>query len=103
MDRTLFAGVAKRDITIADVGPDRLLDPLFVRTLVLDDGVQQFAILALDAVAIGGISDIPDDFLARFRAAAETRFGIPADLHYGVLQRLLALRRAGKRLSAGWL
>lgn len=78
MDRTLFAGAAKRDITIADVGPDRLLDPLFVRTLVLDDGVQRFAVLALDAVAIGGISDIPDDFLAKFRAAAETRFGIPA-------------------------
>ena len=69
MTRTLFAGAAKRDITIADAGPDRLRDPLFVRTLVLDDGVQHFAVLALDAVAIGGISDIPDDFLADFRAA----------------------------------
>ena len=56
------AGVAKSEITTER--PDaRVRDPLYARALVLDDGATKLAIVTLDAVAIGGICDVRDDFL----------------------------------------
>lgn len=77
MKTLLQAGTARRDITLPDAG-ERFGDPLYVRTLFLDDGIQRFAILALDAVGIGWIGDIPNDFLARLRARIEQECSIPA-------------------------
>ncbi len=74
----LYAGVAKRDITTGTLSPERIRDPLYVRCLVVDDGRAAFVIMALDAVGIGWISDIPNDFLSRLRSAIERRFDIPA-------------------------
>ncbi|MGC9319197.1 MAG: hypothetical protein ACP5KN_14285 [Armatimonadota bacterium] len=72
----LRAGVAKSDITTED--PDaNVHDPLFAKTLVLDDGETRVAIIAMDAVAIGGIGDISDDFLPRVRGRIEDELGIP--------------------------
>ena len=71
----LRAGVAKSDITtsVPDVG---INDPLFAKALVLDDGTTKLAIVAMDAVAIGGICDIQDDFLPALRARIENELGI---------------------------
>ncbi len=72
----LRAGVAKSDITTED--PDaNVHDPLYAKALVLDDGETQVAIVAMDAVAIGGINDISDEFLPELRARIEDDLDIP--------------------------
>lgn len=69
------AGVAKREITTER--PDaRVRDPLYARALVLDDGATKLAIVTLDAVAIGGICDVRDDFLPALRARITAELGI---------------------------
>lgn len=96
----LHAGVAKRDITtegVADgVQPtwDELVancdgsvetpasnihDRLYAKALVLDDGSTRLAIVSMDAVAIGGICDIKDDFLPKLRQRIESKLGIAPD------------------------
>ncbi len=72
---SLRAGVAKSDIT-TDAEGVRVNDPLFAKALVLDDGTTQLAIVAMDAVAIGGIGDIKDDFLPKLRDRIQTELGI---------------------------
>lgn len=62
----LRAGVAKADITTTEAGI-RVNDPLYAKVLVLDDGKTRLAIVAMDAVAIGGIGDATDDFLPTLR------------------------------------
>jgi hypothetical protein len=72
----LRAGVAKSDISTSESGV-RVNDPLYAKALVLDDGATTLAIIAMDTVAIGGICDIPDDFLPKLRARVEKELGIP--------------------------
>lgn len=75
----LRAGAARVETTPSSLeglnpfGPDFLSvrDPLYARALVVDDGDQQAALIALDLVEVGVTDDI------RARIAAET--GIPAD------------------------
>jgi len=76
MTGRLLAGVGKRDITTDQEGAV-IHDPLFAKALVLNDGSTQLAILALDALAIGGIGDIHDDFLPKLRQRIEQELGIP--------------------------
>lgn len=72
----LRAGVAKSDITTSE--PDIAVhDPLFARVLVLDDGTTTIAIIAMDVVSIGDLSDVSDDFLGNLRARIEGELGIP--------------------------
>lgn len=73
---SLRAGVAKREITI-DRDDLPVHDPLFVKALVLDDRGTQVVIITMDAVAIGGIADVSDDFLPRLRRRIESDLGIP--------------------------
>jgi hypothetical protein len=72
----LRAGVAKSNITTEDPTVS-VHDPLFAKALVLDDGATQIAIIAMDAVAIGGICDISDEFLPQLRGRIEAELGIP--------------------------
>jgi len=72
----LRAGVAKSDITTED-GSRRINDRLFAKALVFDDGKICVAIVTMDAVAIGGICDIGDDFLPKLRGRIERNLGIP--------------------------
>lgn len=76
---TLSAGVAKVDITNLDAGP--VNDPLYVKALVLKSGSTTTAIVTVDAVAIGGIGHIKDDYLGKVRDAVEKELGIkPANV-----------------------
>ncbi|MCA9029541.1 MAG: hypothetical protein KDA66_01965 [Planctomycetaceae bacterium] len=70
----LLAGVAKVDITDVDAGP--VNDPLYVKALVLQSGDTKVVLLTLDAVAIGEIGYIKNDYLPTVRAELETQFGI---------------------------
>ncbi|MCA8990711.1 MAG: hypothetical protein KDA88_01970 [Planctomycetaceae bacterium] len=70
----LLAGAAKVDITDVDAGP--VNDPLYVKALVLQSGDTKVVLLTLDAVAIGEIGYIKNDYLPTVRAELETQFGI---------------------------
>ena len=73
----LRAGVARSNIT--NDAPDAVIhDPLCARALVLDDGTTRLAIVAMDVVSIGDISDVKDDFLPKLRTRIESELGIPA-------------------------
>lgn len=74
----LRAGVARSDIT-ADAKDVAIHDPLYAKALVLDDGVTRVAIIAMDALAIGGIGDIGDDFLPKLRQRLQAELGIPGN------------------------
>lgn len=73
---TLQAGVGRREITTEQAGVP-VNDPLYAKALVLDDGSTRIAIIAMDAVAIGGICDINDEFLPELRARIESELAIP--------------------------
>ncbi|MDP6152631.1 MAG: hypothetical protein QF785_04580 [Phycisphaeraceae bacterium] len=73
---SLRAGVARIDITTNEEAV-RVKDPLFAKSLVLDDGATQVVIIAMDAAAIGGICDIKDDFLPKLRGRIEAELNIP--------------------------
>jgi hypothetical protein len=73
----LRAGVAKSEISTEDPTVMIVHDPLFAKALVLDDGATRVAILAMDAVAIGGICDISDEFLPQLRGRIESELSIP--------------------------
>jgi hypothetical protein len=70
----LLAGAAKVDITNLDAGP--VNDPLYVKALILKSGSTMTAIVTVDAVAIGGIGPIKDDYLGKVRDAVEKDLGI---------------------------
>ncbi len=72
----LRAGVASSDITTSAEGAV-VHDPLYAKALVLDDGKTKVVIIAMDVVAIGGISDVGDDFLPKLRSRIEGELGIP--------------------------
>ncbi len=70
----LFAGVAKVDITHKGAGP--VSDPLFVKALALRQGTNSVVIITVDAVAIGGIGHIRNDYLPNVRAELRARLNI---------------------------
>lgn len=70
------AGTGKSNIT-ADSG--NIHDSLYVKTLVLENGELNMAIITMDVVAIGTIGNIPDDFLHDVRNEIEEKFGIDRD------------------------
>ena len=70
----LLAGAAKVDIT-DERGP--VNDRLYARALVLKSGDTTAVLVTLDAVAIGGIGRIKDDFLPNVRAVLKKELGIP--------------------------
>jgi hypothetical protein len=70
----LRAGVAKQDITNREAGP--VNDPLYVKALVLKDDATTVAIITVDAVAIGEIGYIGNDYLPKVRARIEKELGI---------------------------
>ncbi|NUM55846.1 MAG: hypothetical protein HUU46_19570 [Candidatus Hydrogenedentes bacterium] len=70
----LIAGVAKVDITNRDAGP--VNDPLYAKALVVGDGATTLAIVTVDAVALGEIGYIGNDFVPTVRAALEKDLGI---------------------------
>lgn len=74
--RLLRAGVAKSEIT-TDLPGKIIRDQLFAKALVLDDGAVRLVLLTLDAVAIGGICDVGDDFLSTLRHRITGELGIP--------------------------
>lgn len=69
----LQAGVAKVDITDR-AGP--VNDPLYVKALVVKDDATTVAIVTVDAVAIGEIGHIKNDFLPNVRARIKQELGI---------------------------
>ena len=71
----LSAGVAKVDITNREAGP--VNDPLYVKALLLKTDTCTAAIITVDAVAIGEIGYIKNDYLPKVRARLEKELGIP--------------------------
>lgn len=63
----LLAGVAKVDITDTNAGP--VNDPLYAKALVLKDDTTTVVLITVDAVAIGEIGYIKNDYLGKVRAA----------------------------------
>jgi len=70
----LLAGTARVDITNYDAGP--VNDPLYVKALVIKNSDTMIAIVTIDAVAIGEIGHITNEFLPNVRAAIRTQAGI---------------------------
>jgi len=80
---SLRAGVAKSDIT-TDVKAGVINDPLYAKTLVLDDGRTKLAIITMDTTAIGArqisdgmLNDVGEDFLPNLRSRIEKELKIP--------------------------
>ena len=71
---TLLAGVAKVDITRREAGP--VNDPLHVKALVLKSDSTTAVLIAVDAVAIGEIGYIKNDYLPKVRARLRKELGI---------------------------
>jgi hypothetical protein len=72
----MLAGVARVDITDRQAGP--VNDPLYVKALVLKSDTTWSVIITVDAVAIGEIGRIGNDYLPAVRSEIEKALGIPA-------------------------
>ncbi len=70
----LLAGVAKVDITHSNAGP--INDPLYAKALVLKDDHTTMAIVTIDAVALGEIGPIGNDYLGNVRTRIQQQLGI---------------------------
>lgn len=70
----LTAGVAKVDITNVEAGP--VNDRLWVKALVIKSDSTTAVIVTLDAVAVGEIGHIKNDYLPKVRARVEKELGI---------------------------
>lgn len=70
----LSAGAAKVDITDREAGP--VNDPLYVRALVLKDDASTAVIITVDAVALGEIGHIKNDYLPNVRARLQEDLNI---------------------------
>jgi hypothetical protein len=77
MGQTIRAGVAKVDITKLEAGP--VNDPLFAKALVIESGDTTVVLVSVDAVAIGQIGPIKNDYLPTVRTRMEQELGIPAN------------------------
>jgi hypothetical protein len=71
----LLAGVAKVDITNVEAGP--VSDPLYVKALVLKNDATTLVLVTLDAVAVGEIGYITNEYLPAVRGRLERELGIP--------------------------
>ncbi|MFA7172260.1 MAG: hypothetical protein WC340_02390 [Kiritimatiellia bacterium] len=71
----LYAGVAKADITDYTAGP--VNDPLYVKALVLKNSSNTVVLITVDAVAIGKLGRISNDFLPNIRAQLQKDLNIP--------------------------
>jgi hypothetical protein len=71
----MLAGVAKVDITDREAMP--VNDPLYAKALVLRSGETTLALVTVDAVAIGGIGRIANDYLEKVRTQLHQELGIP--------------------------
>lgn len=71
----LMAGAAKVDITNEAAGP--VNDRLYARALVVKHGTTSAVLVSIDAVAIGEIGHIKNDFLPTVRSQIEQDLGIP--------------------------
>lgn len=76
-DPPLLAGVAKVEITAKDKLPPG--DPLFAKALVIKKGQETIAVVTVDAVAIGGIGPIGDDFMPKLRESLGREPGLAPD------------------------
>lgn len=75
----LQAGAAKVDITNREAGP--VNDPLYVKALVLKSEATTAVLITVDAVAIGEIGHIKNDYFPKVRARLEKELGIsPANV-----------------------
>lgn len=72
-----MAGVAKVDVTDRAAGP--VNDPLFVKALVMKSGATTAVLITVDAVAIGEIGPIKNDYLPNVRAGLKQQLGIPPE------------------------
>jgi len=73
----LLAGVAKVDITSKTAVPAG--DPLFAKALVLKRGTETVVLISVDAVAIGEIGRIGNDFMPKLRESLKREMGLPTD------------------------
>lgn len=81
--KTLRAGVAKSDVTTSK--PEMpVMDPLYAKALVLDDGNTQLAIITMDVTAIGArkisdgmLNDVGEEFLPELRSRIQEKLNIP--------------------------
>ncbi|MDA1215086.1 MAG: hypothetical protein O2955_21510, partial [Planctomycetota bacterium] len=71
----LLAGVGKVDITNEDV--PLVNDRMYARALVIKSGKTTAVIVSVDAVAIGGIGPINNEYLGIVRSQIEKDLGIP--------------------------
>jgi len=71
----LSAGIAKVDITNRSAG--LVNDPLYAKALVISDGKTTAVIVSVDAVAIGEIGHIKNDYLPKVRSQIQKELGIP--------------------------
>jgi len=71
----LMAGAAKVDITDRTAGP--VNDPLYVKAIVLKSNATTAVLVSVDAVAIGEIGRISNDYLPDVRSRLEKELGIP--------------------------
>ena len=71
----LQAGVARVEITDREAGP--VHDPSYVKALVLKDDSRTVVIVTVDAVAIGEIGRIGNDYLSKVRSQLQKELGIP--------------------------
>ncbi len=72
----LTAGTAKVDITNRSAGP--VNDPLYAKALVISDGETTVVIVSVDAVAIGEIGYLKNDYLPNVRSHIQKELGIPS-------------------------
>lgn len=93
----ILAGVGKMDITDRDAGP--VNDPLFVKALVLKSADTTAVLITVDAVAIGEIGYIKNDYLPTVRHALQQDLDIDprhvlvnASHCHGVVRRDVAER-----------
>lgn len=70
----LRAGAAKVDITNVEAGP--VNDPLYVKALVLKNDATTAVIITVDAVAVGEIGHIGNDYLPKVRTQLEQELGV---------------------------
>ncbi|MFN9463760.1 MAG: hypothetical protein ACK6B2_11230 [Planctomycetota bacterium] len=75
--QAIRAGVAKVDITKHEAGP--VNDPLFAKALVIADDSKTIVLVSVDAVAIGEIGYIKNDYLPTVRNQLASELGIPAN------------------------
>ena len=73
----LLAGAAKVDVTDRDAGP--VNDPLYVKALVFRKGAESVALVTVDAVSLGEIGRIGNDYLPKVRRELAGQPGIPGD------------------------